>query len=237
MRCASSAGTYPLPLPLRPSPRWPSRFGRENGSLFPRFLCTDPRIIPRGSRRRRVEGVKRAERKEQRGRRGWRRRRRKGTAILRGKEQDTDSLSTQYRESFSHASGLSSTMAVGGDGGGWWKREGVDLSCQTLAPRGGAPSLPRPPVRTPRCPIEIAGFGGVSLCSPPSLLPFSPFRSLSQTHSLALSLSLFLFQRASTLHPTFLSPSTLSTAENCRRGYASPLHVFALPPPGEGSRN
>lgn len=136
--------------------------------------------------------MKRAERKEQRGRRGWRRRRRKGTAILRGKEQDTDSLSTQYRESFSHASGLSSTMAVGGDGGGWWKREGVDLSCQTLAPRGGAPSLPRPPARTPRCPIEIAGFGVVSLCSPPSLLPFSPFRSLSPrlTHSLAHSLSL-----------------------------------------------
>lgn len=82
------------------------------------------------------------------------------------------------------------------DDGGWrrwrrgrWKREGVDLSCQTLAPRGGAPSLPpRLPTRTPRCPIEIAGFGVVSLC--PLHLP-----SLHSAHPL----------RASTLHLALLA--------------------------------
>jgi len=82
------------------------------------------------------------------------------------------------------------------------QREGVDLSCQTLAPRGGAPSLPpRPAARAPRCPIEIAGFRVVSLRSAPSFLvtttlpsrplaypPFVP-RSFTYLPSLASTLS------------------------------------------------
>lgn len=95
------------------------------------------------------------------------------------KEQDTvtTSIHTQCRESFSHASGLPSTMAVGGDGWrGKQKREGVDLSCQTLAPRGGAPLLPpRLPARTPKVSNRDSGFQGsfslfLSLSLPSSLL-------------------------------------------------------------------
>lgn len=98
-------------------------------------------------------------------------------------------------------------MAVGGDGGagGVAQREGVDLSCQTLAPRGGAPSLPpRPPVRAPRCPIEIAGFGVVSLCS---LHPFFFFVSTALSRPpIARSLATL---RASVLHLALLSRLSL----------------------------
>lgn len=99
------------------------------------------------------------------------------------------------------------------------QREGVDLSCQTLAPRGGAPSLPpRLPARAPRCPIEITGFGVVSLRSLHPFFVSLPSRSLAH-------------------HFTCLGPSPSSprSAPPCppvptnrrQRDYASPSHVFA----------
>lgn len=145
----------PLLLPRRP-------LVGENGSLFPRFLCTDPRIIVRvgvGSRQRVEE------------------RRCKDTAILHEKSRTRLALYPPYTEKV-----FPTPRGAFDDDGGWrrrrgrWKREGVDLSCQTLAPHREGVGCPFASTTTtdahPKVSNRDSGFwGSLPLCPPPSVFP------------------------------------------------------------------
>lgn len=180
-----------------------------------------PRIIPRGSRRAAAE-VRGGERK---------------TPGFFAKRAGQPSYPSNAEKVFPTPRGFRrrwrlAAMAErqGGGGGGWQGgtvREGVDLSCQTLAPRGGGRGFLFATTTTtgvrPKVSNRDSGFWG-SFPSPFLRLYRPPIRPVARS----------LARRSSCLGPL---PSSLSLALHLvttggpanrrRRDYALPSHVFA----------